>query len=281
MENKKSILITGCSSGIGLDTAIALYKRGWDVYATCKKAKDSAVLRKKGLKSFSLDLLNSSSITRAINKVERECGGKLDALFNNGAFAIPGAIEDIPRDGLREIFEVNVFGQLELLRKCLPLMRANNGGTVINCSSVLGFTAIPFRGAYIGTKFALEGITDTIRRENIDQNIRYVLIEPGPINTQIRFNSQKHYEKWIDKDNSAYKEIYERDLEKRLYKSKVEDFFELEPYAVTKKVIKALESKNPKARYYVTLPTFFSAIINRVFGSRLIDLILKYRPDSK
>ena len=126
MENKKSILITGCSSGIGLDTAIALHKKGWEVYATCKKAKDSAVLRKKGLKSFSLDLLNSSSITRAINKVERECGGKLDALFNNGAFAIPGAIEDIPRDGLREIFEVNVFGQLELLRKCLPLMRANN-----------------------------------------------------------------------------------------------------------------------------------------------------------
>ena len=276
----KNILITGCSSGIGKNAAITLHNKGWRVFATCRSKNDCNFFKNLGIESFELDLQRQESINNAIRLIKKKTKSQLDALYNNGAYAIPGAIQDMPRDALREIFEVNVFGQLELLRKCLPLMRANNGGTVINCSSVLGFTAIPFRGAYIGTKFALEGITDTIRRENIDQNIRYVLIEPGPINTQIRFNSQKHYEKWIDKNNSAYREIYERDLEKRLYQNKVEDFFELEPQAVTKKVIKALESKNPKARYYVTLPTFFSAIINRIFGSRLLDFILKYRPYS-
>lgn len=276
IKNKKSILITGCSSGIGLDAALTLDKIGWTVFATCKNQKDCRILRSKGLVSFPLDLSDSKSITRAVNKVYEKCDGKLDALLNNGAFAIPGAMEDLPRDALREIFEVNLFGQLELIRKCLPLMRANRGGKILNCSSVLGFTALPFRGAYVGTKFALEGITDSMRRENIEDNIKFVLIEPGPINTKIRQNSQKHYEKWVNKAQSIYENVYTNVLEKRLYGNDY-DFFELKSSAVTAKIIKALNSKKPKARYYVTTPTLFADFISRFFPTKMQDIIFRYR----
>ena len=173
--------------------------------------------------------------------------------------------------------KISINKSLELIKKCLPMMRSNKGGKIINCSSVLGFTGLPFRGAYVGTKFALEGITDVLRRENIDPRIKFVLIEPGPIRTQIRQNSQKHYKRWIQKKNSAYMDIYTNDLEKRLYSDEIKDFFELEPSAVSKALVKILESKNPRPRYYVTTPTYFASIINRFFPTELQDFILKYR----
>ena len=278
--SRKKILITGCSSGIGLDAATTLQKRGWNVLATCKQEKDCRALRNMGLTSFQLDLSCSKSIDNAIKIVEDICDGKLDALFNNGAFAIPGAIEDLPREALRKIFEVNVFGQFEVLSKCLPFIRANNGGRVITCSSVLGFTGLPFRGAYVGTKFALEGMIDCLRRESIDSDIKYILIEPGPIDTKIRYNSQKYYEKWIQKKNSRYNKIYTNVLEDRLYKKEHKSLFELQPASVTKRIIKALEAKKPKLRYYVTAPTFFSAVMKRLLSDKTQDLILKYRPNN-
>ena len=280
MKKEKTILITGCSSGIGLDAALTLKNRGWDVFATCRKVEDCMMLRKQGLKSFVLDLSNTKSIREALELVKHEANGKLDAVFNNGAFAIPGAIEDLPLAALREIFEVNFFGQVDVIKQCIPIMRSNNGGKIINCSSVLGFTGLPFRGAYVATKFALEGITDVLRRENIDPRIQFILIEPGPIKTKIRQNSQKHYEKWIKKKTSPFYNIYVSDLERRLYDDKSSDFFELEPSAVTKKLIKILETKNPRPRYYVTTPTYVASMINRIFSTKLQDLLLKYRKQS-
>jgi len=181
-----TILITGCSSGIGLDAAHTLNKRGWRVFATCRSQQDCDKLINDGLESFVLDYASTDSIKAAVAQTLELTDGKLDALFNNGAFAIPGRVEDLPRDAMRSIFETNVFGQFELINCVLPQMRKNNRGRIINNSSVLGFAALPYRGAYVATKFAMEGLTDALRLEMHDTNIHISLIEPGPIGTKIR-----------------------------------------------------------------------------------------------
>jgi len=275
MSESSSILITGCSSGIGLDAALTLHSRGWRVFATCRSETDCETLREKGLESFVLDYASSESIEHAVSTVKALTDGKLDALFNNGAFAIPGRVEDLPRDALRSIFETNLFGQFELINAVLPDMRKRNAGRIINNSSVLGFTALPFRGAYVSTKFAMEGLTDALRLELYDTNIHIMLIEPGPIDTKIRQNSIPHFERWIKWQDSAAKQQYESQLVPRLYEpSEKKDRFELPCSAVTEKLIHALENNSPKPRYYVTTPTHIVGLLKRVLSTRLLDKIL-------
>ena len=161
----RTILITGCSSGIGLDAARTLGGRGWRVLATCRAPEDCARRRAEGLESFPLDLADADGLARAAAEALDRTDGRLDALFNNGAFAIPGAVEDMPRDALRAIFETNLFGQVDLANRVLPAMRARGSGRIVMTSSVLGLVAVPWRGAYVATKFALEGITDALRLE--------------------------------------------------------------------------------------------------------------------
>lgn len=273
MAQQKSILITGCSSGIGRDAALTLHERGWRVFATCRKESDVKALAASGLECFKLDYADSESINDAVQRtLESQGDGRLDALFNNGAFAIPGCVEDLPRDALREIFETNLFGQFELINKILPTMRAQGSGHIVNCSSVLGFAALRYRGAYNSTKFAMEGLTDTLRLELQPTGIKVVLIEPGPINTDIRKNSIPHFEKWIDTANSAQSSFYNNELIPRLYQpSNKKDRFELPPSAVTQKLIHAIESDNPKPRYYVTKPTYIAGTLKRLLSSRGFD----------
>jgi NAD(P)-dependent dehydrogenase (short-subunit alcohol dehydrogenase family) len=177
----RSVLITGCSSGIGYDAAGTLHRRGWRVFATCRQEEDCVRLRDEGLESFRLDYTDEYSLREAVAEVDERTGGTLDALFNNGAYAIPGAVEDVPRDALRAIFETNLFGPVDLIQRCLPMLHASGDARVVNCSSVLGFAALSFRGAYNATKFAMDGTTDTLRRESKRDPITYILIEPGPI----------------------------------------------------------------------------------------------------
>jgi NAD(P)-dependent dehydrogenase (short-subunit alcohol dehydrogenase family) len=271
----KTILITGCSSGIGNDAATSLQQRGWRVFATCRKEADAARLRAQGLESFRLDYADESSIASAVGEVSERTGRKLDALFNNGAFAIPGAVEDLPRNALRAIFEANLFGPFELINRCLPMLYAADNGRVVNCSSVLGFAAIPFRGAYNATKFAMEGLTDSLRRENRRGSVRFILIEPGPIATRIRRNSIPHFEQWIDWEASRKSDFYRKHLRPRLYEPDTrKDRFQLQPAAVTKKLIHAIEARRPKHRYFVTLPTYFAALVSRLLPTSLQDAIL-------
>ena len=194
----KNILITGCSSGIGKNVAITLHNKGWRVFATCRSKIDCTFFTKLGIESFPLDLLKEESINCAVNLVKEKTKSQLDVLFNNGAYAIPGAIQDIPRSAMREIFEVNVFGQIDLINRCIPLMMSSDYPKIINCSSVLGFISLPYRGLYSATKYSLEALTDALRRENYNSKIKFVLIQPGPINTDIKKKSIKHFEKWID-----------------------------------------------------------------------------------
>ncbi len=268
----RSILITGCSSGIGYDTAHTLHKAGWRVFATCRQVADCERLQSEGLESFPLDYASTESVQAAAQKVLSLTEGQLDALYNNGAYGLPGCVEDVPREAMREVFETNLFGQFELINLVLPAMRKRNTGYIINCSSVLGFAAMPFRGPYNASKFAMEGLTDTLRLELKDTNIHVVLIEPGPITTDIRRKSQPHFEKWIDVENSACKTMYETVLKPRLYAPKGQpDKFELPPSAVTNKIIKALESNRPRPRYYVTTPTWIAGIGKRLLSSRGMD----------
>jgi NAD(P)-dependent dehydrogenase (short-subunit alcohol dehydrogenase family) len=270
---QKSVLITGCSSGIGLDAARTLKVRGWRVFATCRKPEDCDRLLAEGLESFVLDYADEGSIAAAVDEALGRTGGTLDALFNNGAYACPGAVEDLPREALREIFEVNLFGYHDLTRRVIPAMRAQRHGRIVNCSSVLGLVGMTWRGAYVATKFAMEGLTDVLRIEMRGTGIDLVLIEPGPITTNIRQNAIPHFEKWIDWEKSARRDEYKA-LRDRLYTSKGPDKFELPPSAVTAKLIHALEAPRPKARYFVTTPTYISDVLRRLLSTRALDWVL-------
>lgn len=268
---QKTVLITGCSSGIGLDAARGMAARGWRVFATCRKPEDCARLRAEGLESFPLDYADPASIAAAVDQALSRSGGRLDALFNNGAHACPGAVEDLPREALREIFEVNLFGHHDLTRRVLPVMRAQGHGRIVNCSSVLGLVALKWRGAYVATKFAMEGLTDVLRLEMADTPIHVILIEPGPVTSRIRQNSIPHFERWIDWQASPRAQQYRDSLLRRLYDSRGPDRFELPASAVTAKLARALEDPRPAARYFVTTPTYLMNVARRVLPTRALD----------
>ena len=269
---QRTILITGCSSGIGHDAAHGLKARGWRVFATCRQAQDCDRLVAEGLESFVLDYADEASIAAAVAEVQSRTT-HLDAVFNNGAFGCPGAVEDLPRDALRAIFEVNLFGYHDLSRRLIPMFRAQGGGRIINCSSVLGLIGAKWRGAYVATKFAMEGLSDVLRIEMAGTGVEVVLIEPGPITSSIRKNSIPHFERWIDWRNSARAAEYAA-LRHRLYESQGPDRFELPASAVTAVLIRALEAPRPKPRYYVTKPTHFMGFARRLLSSRALDWLI-------
>jgi NAD(P)-dependent dehydrogenase (short-subunit alcohol dehydrogenase family) len=270
----RTILITGCSSGIGQDAARGMQARGWRVLATCRKPADCARLRAEGLESFPLDLADPASIAAGVAEALARTGGRLDALFNNAAFACPGAVEDLPPGALRSVFETNLFGLHDLTRRVIPVMRAQGGGRIVNCSSVLGFVPMKWRGAYVASKYALEGLTDVLRLEMRDTGVKVILIEPGPITSRIRVNSIPHFEAWVDWRASPRRAQYEQSLLKRLYEDRGPDRFERPPAAVTRVLARALDAANPAPRYFVTTPTWIMAGLRRVLPTRALDAFL-------
>jgi NAD(P)-dependent dehydrogenase (short-subunit alcohol dehydrogenase family) len=269
---QRSVLITGCSSGIGLAAAETMRDRGWRVFATVRTPEDLARLKDElGVESVYLDYAEPDSIAAAADHVLAATDGALTALFNNGAYGQAGAIEDLPTEALRAQFETNVFGWHDLTRRVIAPMRARNEGRIVQCSSVLGLLAAPYRGAYCASKFAIEALTDTLRIELKDTGIHVSLIEPGPIRTRFIETAIKHYKQNIDMDNSAHAEVYRERL------AKMEDggqmAFKLEPEAVCRRLVHALEAKRPKTRYYVTVPTFVGAYLRRILPARALDFV--------
>ena len=269
----RSILITGCSSGIGLDAALGLKARGWRVFASCRQQADCDRLIAMGFDSPQMDYADEHSLDSGLAQVLEATGGTLDALYNNGAFACPGAVEDLPRGALREIFETNLFGYHDLTRRVIPVMRAQGHGRIVNCSSVLGLVGLKWRGAYVSTKFALEGLTDVLRIEMQGTGIHVSLIEPGPVTSRIRANAIPHFEKWIDWEASARAPEYAA-LRGRLYEDRGPDRFELPAGAVTARLIHAVESRRPRARYYVTTPTWLMGTLRRILPTRALDWVI-------
>ena len=268
------ILITGCSSGIGFDAAVSLKDRGYNVIASVKNGADTDALKERGIQHvIELDLRDSESISRAADYAKEVSDGNISALFNNGAYGQPGAVEDLSRDTLRAQFETNLFGVQELTNLLLPTFLDQPDARIVNCSSVLGMVAMPFRGAYNASKFALEGLTDTLRLELRETSVKVVIIEPGPILTRFRQNALQALEDNIDISASRHQLDYEKSLA-RLKKQGAAMPFTLGPEAVTKKLVRALESNRPKPRYYVTVPTYFMALCRRILSNRMLDNLL-------
>ncbi|MEI6268857.1 MAG: SDR family oxidoreductase [Methylococcaceae bacterium] len=274
MNLSKTILITGCSSGIGYSAAVLLQNRGHHVIATARNPADVARLKQEGFTALQLDLADSQSIQQAVSQVLDLTGGTLDALFNNGAFGQPGAVEDLTRDVLRYQFEINLFGTHELTNRLIPVMRKQGHGRIIYNSSVLGLVAMRYRGAYNASKFALEGLADTLRLELYGTNIHVSLIEPGPILSHFRENSYALYKKNIDPAHSFHQAAYQA-MEDRLQKEGAAVAFTLPAKAVVDKVIHALEAKKPKIRYYVTFPTYLFAVLKRILPISWLDALLR------
>ena len=267
----KSVLITGCSTGIGLCIALGLQKKGYRVFPTARTLEDVKMLQGMGFEALYLDLSSSESIKAAIFKLYEKTNS-IYALINNGAYGQAGALEDISRKALDKQFQTNVFGWHELTNLVLPKMRDLNNGRVVYVSSVLGFVAMPFRGPYIASKFAIEGLVRTLRLELSNTNIKFSVIQPGPIESKFRQNAFKAFKENVDTSNSYYLTQYELMI-KRL-KSGTNVKFTLPPEAVLKCTIHALESNSPKNYYRVTFPTKLFALLDTILPSKLMDNIL-------
>jgi NAD(P)-dependent dehydrogenase (short-subunit alcohol dehydrogenase family) len=271
---KRSVLITGCSSGIGECVARGLHARGYRVFASVRNPDDLAAFEQAGIECLVLDYTDSASIKAAVEQVLELTGGHLYALFNNGAYGQPGACEDLSREAMREQFETNVFGWMELTNLLLPVMRAQGYGRIIQNSSILGFTAMPMRGAYNASKFAIEGFSDTLRLELAGTDIHVSLIEPGPVESRFRENAYRAFQQHIKVDNSVHRERYTKMIQRFEASGNVQPFT-LPPEAVLKRVLHALESSQPKIRYPVTFPTYLFAWLKRVLSDRMLDRILR------
>lgn len=269
----KTILITGCSTGIGYCVAHGLSQLGWRVFATCRKKEDADRLASEGLEVFVLDVTESVAIQAVVNEVLSRTQGCLDAVFNNAGFGQPGAVEDISRQVMRAQFETNLFGAWELTNAILPVMRKQGQGRILFNSSVLGFAAMKWRAAYNASKYAMEGLCDTLRLELKDTGVFVCLIEPGPIESRFRQNALMHFLANIDWKNSYHRASYERQLE-RLKKQGPAAPFTLPPEAVLSKVIKALDAKTPASRYPVTVPTYLFWYLKRLWPTRWLDHLL-------
>ncbi|MEC7595814.1 MAG: SDR family NAD(P)-dependent oxidoreductase [Pseudomonadota bacterium] len=267
----KSVLITGCSSGIGLCIAKGLRDKGYRVFPTARADEDVINLQNLGFEALFLDLSSTDSINTAILKLY-DMTDEIYALINNGAYGQAGALEDISRITLDKQFQSNVFGWHELTNLVLPKMRNSNSGRIVYISSVLGFVAMPFRGPYVASKFAIEGLVSTLRLELSNTNIKCSLIQPGPIESKFRENAYLAFKENVDISNSHYLDRYK--LMIRRLKSGKNVKFTLAPEAVLKCTVHALESKKPKNYYRVTFPTKLFALLGNILPSRWMDIIL-------
>lgn len=275
--NERPILITGCSSGIGRCTALGLKARGYRVFASARKTADVQALEAAGFETLKLDLADTDSITRAVADLLAATGGAIYGLFNNGAYGQPGAVEDLSRAALREQFETNLFGTHELTCQLIPTMRRQGCGRIIQNSSILGLVALRYRGAYNASKFALEGLSDTLRLELRGSGIHVSLIEPGPITSRFSDNAYAAFTRNVDASSSVHRPTYDA-MVQRLNNSDKPTPFTLPPEAVLDKVVHALESKKPRAHYYVTKPTWLLTTLKRLLPTSVLDGIVNRVP---
>jgi len=273
--NKTTILITGCSSGIGLETALLLKKSGYRVFATARKENDVSKLKELGFESYLIDVTKYETIHNSLKQILTKTNGSLDVLFNNGAYGQPGAVEDLTTDVLKEQFETNLFGWHELTRAVILVMRKQGYGKIIQHSSILGLVSLKFRGAYNASKYALEGLTDTLRLELKGSGITISTLNTGPIVSKFRQNALKMFRKNIDIEHSYFKEVYKNELSTRLENQEKESTFTLEAINVAQIILKILKSNKPKPRYYITTASYLLAYFKKILSTKQLDFILE------
>jgi NAD(P)-dependent dehydrogenase (short-subunit alcohol dehydrogenase family) len=268
-----AVLITGCSSGIGYACAHGLRERGYRVFATARRIEDVQALRGEGLQALQLDVTSTASIDATLGQIFEQTGGELYGLFNNAGYGQPGAVEDLSRDALRDQFETNLFGLHELTCRVIPAMRRKGHGRIIHNSSMLGYVAMPFRGAYIASKFALEGLTDTLRLELRGSGIHVSLIEPGPIDSRFRDNAHRAFLRHNDPRQGPHASAYQSMIA-RLTKEGPAQPFTLPAKAILRPLIHALESPRPRNRYPVTVPAHLFWMLRRLLPTAALDRLL-------
>lgn len=274
MQTPRTVAVTGCSSGIGEAIALGLRHRGYRILATARTDADLERLAAAGVEPLPLELADPESVAACARTIAERAGGQLWGLVNNAAFGQPGAVEDLSREVLRRQFEVNLLGTHDLTVRLLPVMHEQGFGRVVQISSLLGLVALRYRGAYNASKFALEGLTDTLRLELTGTGIHPVLVEPGPITSRFREHAYEAFRANIDPEHSYHRGTYEREVAARLAGSE-EAPFTLGPEAVLAKTVKALERRRPRARYYVTFPTYLLAALKWSLPVRLLDPLLR------
>lgn len=274
--NPKTVLVTGCSSGIGLATARLLRDKGWQVAPSARKDTDLDMLRAEGFDPVALDVTDSASIADAASAVLKRFGGQLGALVNNAGFGLTSAIEDAPRAMLRDIFEVNVFGLQELTNRFIPLFRKQGYGRIVNVSSVVGELSLPFAGAYSASKFAVEALSDALRRELFDSGVAVSIIQPGPIETKFPENLAHRTARYRLNPDSPFAEFYRKAIETRKTgkAARTAEKFMLPPEAVAEKIFRCLESPCPPIRARVTVVAYFGAFVRRALPAALIDAVM-------
>jgi short-subunit dehydrogenase len=270
---QKTILITGCSSGIGYDSAFALAKRGHHVIASCRKQADVEKLIALGLEAVHMDVNDQHSIAQGFSDALTKANGRIDVLINNAGYGQIGALEDVPHQLLVEQFNTNVFGLMGLTRLVIPVMRQQNQGRIINISSLLGIVSLPFRGAYNASKYAVEGLSDTLRLELKPSGINVITIQPGPVESRFRDNAVDYSLKKIDTEDSCFQRQYTKMLGS-YRQQKTDSIFTKQPDAVIKKLIHAVEASNPKAKYPVTLPSYLFLSLKRLLTVNMLDRVL-------
>ncbi|MFM2421892.1 MAG: hypothetical protein RL291_422 [Pseudomonadota bacterium] len=273
MSDKRTILITGASTGIGLETARTFKARGWQVIASARKPEDLARLTEQdGVVALPLELNDGTSVDRFFDAALARAGGRIDALYNNAAFGIVGAMEDVTPDVLRQQLEVNVVGTHALTRRVVPVMRKQGHGRIVFCSSVLGLVTGRYRGVYSASKYALEAIADAYRYELDGTGIRVAIIEPGPIRTAFLASTVATFRHAIDTQNSPHADAYRRRMAEM--ENETPSRFKLGPEAVARAVLHAVESPRPKVRYRISPHTHAIALARRVLPGALLDRIL-------
>jgi NAD(P)-dependent dehydrogenase (short-subunit alcohol dehydrogenase family) len=270
----RSVLVTGCSSGIGLATAEMLRSRGWKVFATARKVEDLDMLEAGGFSPLQLDMTSSASIEATVDQLLYTNAGGVGAVVNNAGMGIPGAIQDLTRDAMRRQFEVNLFGLQELTNRLIPVFREQGFGRIVNVSSVVGRISLPFMGIYSASKFALEAISDAQRIELFPDSIAVSIVEPGPITTRFSTNCAGEGETQLDTERSRFGAAYRKYFDKRRGGGMAEDRFRLPPESVAKKIVHALESPHPKRRYCVTIPAYLGSWAARFVPVGLIDRMM-------
>ena len=272
-DRRPTIIVTGASSGIGAHCARALHAEGWRVFATARRPQDIAAIEADGIECFYLDYREADSIAALVDAVLARTGGRLDALYNNGAYSQPGAVEDLPVSALREQFEANLFGWHDLTRRLVPVMRRQGHGRIVSCSSILGLVPARFRGAYAASKHALEGLMLCLRAELAGSGVHVSLIEPGPVESRIAVNARAWFERNIDHETSVHREAYQAQLA-RLRAGGTRSRLKLKPDAVYAVLRHALLSPKPRPHYVVTVPARLGVVLKRLLPASLLYRIL-------
>ncbi|MGN7294820.1 SDR family oxidoreductase [Rhizobium sp. SAFR-030] len=274
MPENRIIIVTGCSSGIGAHSARALKAAGWRVFATVRKPEDVSALEEDGIETLVMDYTRRETIDSLVEEVTQRTGGRIDALFNNGAYGQPGAVEDLSTDVLRLQFETNVFGWHELTRQVIPIMRRQGQGRIVQCSSILGLIPYRYRGAYNASKHAIEALSITLRMELEGSGIFVSLIEPGPIASRFTANALAAAKAHIDLENSVHAEEYRRQLA-RLDGSGPVNRHKLGPEAVHQVLLHALNARRPRPHYLVTRPAKQGVLLKRLLPADLFYRLIR------